>query len=60
MFRIRVRIWIRYNFGHPGSASGSVSQRYESEDQHADLYQNVTDPQHLFWERVGDLLSPFG
>ncbi len=31
-----------------GSASGSVSQRYESEDPdlHLDPYQNVTDPEH--------------
>jgi hypothetical protein len=26
--------------------SGSVSQRYGSEDPHPDPYQNVTDPQH--------------
>jgi hypothetical protein len=35
-------------FGHPGSASGSVSQRYGSEYPHPDLYQNVTDPQRWF------------
>ncbi len=29
-----------------GSASGSVSQRYGSEDPHPDPYQNVTDPEH--------------
>jgi hypothetical protein len=33
-----------YVFGHPGSASGSVNQRYGSEDP--DPYQNVTDPQY--------------
>jgi hypothetical protein len=37
--------------GAPGSASGTVSQRYGTEDQHPDLYQNVTDPQHWFSER---------
>ncbi len=48
VFRIpicRIRI-----FGPLGSASGSVSQRYGSEDQdphpHPSRYQNVTDPQH--------------
>ncbi len=29
-----------------GSASGSVSHKYGSEDPHPDPYQNVTDPQH--------------
>ncbi len=33
-----------YVFGPPGSASGSVSQRYGCEDP--DPYGNVTDPQH--------------
>jgi hypothetical protein len=35
-------------FGHPGSASGCVSQKYgpEDPDPHPDPYQNVTDPQH--------------
>ncbi len=34
-----------------GSASGSVSQSYRSEDlhQHSDPYQNVTDPEH--WQK---------
>ncbi len=36
-----------YVFGPPGSASESVSRRYESEDP-ADPYQNVTDPQHCY------------
>jgi hypothetical protein len=33
-----------YVFGPPGSASGSISHRYESEDPdpHPDPYQNVT------------------
>jgi hypothetical protein len=31
-------------FGHPGSASGSVSRRYESEDP--DPYKIVTGPKH--------------
>ncbi len=35
-----------YVLGHPGSASGSVSQRYGSEDPDTHPYQNVTDPQH--------------
>ncbi len=37
-----------YVLGPRGSKSGSVSQRYGSEDQdqHPDPYQNVTDPQH--------------
>ncbi len=37
-------------FGHFGSASGSVSQKFGSEDPDpdADPYQNVTDPQHCF------------
>ncbi len=37
-----------YVFRPPGSASGSVRQRYGSEDPdpHPDLYQNFTDPQH--------------
>jgi hypothetical protein len=30
--------------GHLGSASGSLSQRYEYEDSHPDPFQNVTDP----------------
>jgi hypothetical protein len=35
-------------FKPPGSASGSVTQRYGSEDPHPhpDPYQNATDPQH--------------
>jgi hypothetical protein len=35
-------------FGTYGSAAGSVSQRYESEDPdpHPDPYQNVKDPEH--------------
>jgi hypothetical protein len=35
---------------YSGSASGSVSQRYGSEDPdpHPDPYQNVTDPQHWY------------
>jgi len=35
--------------GNIGSASGSVSQRYGSEDPdpHLDPYQSVTDPQHF-------------
>ncbi len=53
----------------PGSASGSVNQRNESEDPdpHPDPYKNSTDPQHclrirspvsyyyLMWEKVDDL-----
>ncbi len=35
-----------YVFWPPGSASGSVSQRYGSEDPHPDPCQHVTDPQH--------------
>ncbi len=35
-------------FGPPGSAYGSVSQRYGSEDPHPDPYQNVMDPQLWF------------
>jgi hypothetical protein len=36
-------------FGPPGSASGSVTQSYESEDPDRDSYQNVTDPpQHWY------------
>jgi hypothetical protein len=35
-----------YVFGPPGSASGTVRQRYGSEDP--DPYQNVTDPQHCW------------
>ncbi len=30
----------------PGSASGSLSQWYGSEDPHPDPYQNFTDPEH--------------
>jgi hypothetical protein len=35
-------------FWPPGSASGSVSQRYgcEDPDPHPNPYKNVTDPQH--------------
>jgi hypothetical protein len=40
-------------FGPPGSTSGSVRQRYGSEDPHPDPYQNVTDPQH--WLKQTDL-----
>jgi hypothetical protein len=45
-----------YVFGPPGSASGCLRQRYESEnpDPHSDPYQKVTDPQHCFsafWEK---------
>jgi hypothetical protein len=35
----------RYVFRPPGSVSGSVSQRYGSEEIHT---KNVTDPQHCF------------
>ncbi len=38
-----------YVFGPPGSASGSASQWYGSED--SDPYQNVTDPQHCFSQK---------
>jgi hypothetical protein len=31
-----------------GFTSGSVNQRYGSEDPHPDPYQNVTDPEHCF------------
>jgi hypothetical protein len=34
------------SFEPPGSASGSVSQKYGSEDPDPHPYQNVTDPQH--------------
>jgi hypothetical protein len=37
-----------YDFRSPGSESGSIRQRYGSEDP--DPYQNVTDPQH--WIQV--------
>ncbi len=37
-----------YVFGPPESVTGSVSQRYGSEDPHPDPYQNVRDPQHCF------------
>jgi hypothetical protein len=39
-----------YVLGHLGSAFGSVSQRYGSEDPDPlpDPYQDVTDPQHWF------------
>ncbi len=33
-----------YVFGPPGSASGSVRQRYGSVDPDMDPYQNVADP----------------
>jgi hypothetical protein len=36
--------WMRMFWGPPGFASGSVRQRYGSQDP--DPFQNVTDPQH--------------
>jgi hypothetical protein len=46
-----------YVFGPPGSTSGSVSQRYGSEDPYPDPHQNVTDPQH--WIRMDPLYCVF-
>ncbi len=40
-----------------GSASGSVRQRYGSEDPHPDLYQNVTEPQHWLEQTVMFLIN---
>jgi hypothetical protein len=38
-----------YVFGPPGSASGSVSQTYGSEDLHPDPHQNVRIPVPVFF-----------
>ncbi len=45
------KIWKKYNFcilshWRFWNESGSVSQRYGSEDPDPDPYQNVTDPEH--------------
>jgi hypothetical protein len=49
-FYVRIRVFLL--FGPPGSASGSVNQRYGSEDPHPDPYQNVTDPQNWYGSYV--------